>query len=89
MGAEDSDGSGRYLVNLVNEASALVFQVFDNVLIVNDLMADKNRGVVFLKRTFDDRNGADHSCTKPTRLSQHDLHATCIASEFLHFGHPV
>jgi hypothetical protein len=52
-------------------------------------MADKNGGVVFHKRTLNDRNGADDAGAEATRLSQHDLHATCIASEFLHFGHPV
>ena len=89
MCAENGDGSRRDLVNLVNETSTLALQVFDNMLIVDNLMTDKNGCVVFHKRTLNDRNGAYDAGAESTRLSQHDLHATCIASEFLHFGHPV
>ena len=89
MGAENSDGSRWYLVDLVNEASALVLQVFDNVLIVNNLMADKNRGVLssqaharqskwrgpLLRRTHE---------VEPARSACY-LHRERV----LHFGHPV
>ncbi len=89
MGAENRDGAGRDFIDLIDETGALRFQVFDDMLVVHDLMADKNRRIVFFQRAFNNRDRADDAGAKSTRLRKHNLHAASAASEFLHQGHPV
>ena len=82
--AEDRDGGGRNLVDLVDKARAFRLQVLDDVLVVHDLVADKNGRLVLFQCALDDRNRPDHAGAKSTWLGEHHSHRTAFGSTILH-----
>ena len=59
MGGEDGDGALGHLVQLLDEARALVLQAFDDMPVVHDLVAHIDRLAILIERLLDDIDGAD------------------------------
>ena len=82
MRAEDRDGVGRDLGEVLDEVRALGLQAFDHVLVVHDLVAHIDRRAVFLERALDDLDRAHHAGAEAARLRQNDLHGGHSPSSF-------
>src|SRR5215472_5186644 len=78
MGAEDGDGAGRDLVDLVDKMRALSPQPLDYMPIVNYFVTDIDRRTKFFECAFDDLDRSFNPCAEPSGLGQHHPH--CLAS---------
>src|SRR5208283_4921497 len=74
MGAEYGHGALGDLGQLVDEVGALGLERFDDVPIVDDLMAHIDGRAVFIEGTLDDIDRPDDAGTKTPWLRQNDLH---------------
>ena len=83
MGAEDGDGAVGYLVDLVDEARAFRSQVIDDLLVVDDLVADVDRRAVDLERPLDDGDGALDAGAEPSGLSEDNFHRALYPLPFV------
>src|SRR5690606_31194301 len=79
VGAEYGDGPWRNLGQILDENRALVLQALDDVLIVNDLVADVHRGAVFLQSSLDDLDRADNARAESARLRQEDFNRASVS----------
>jgi len=68
VGAEDSDGVRRHFRKVLDKDRALILQAFDHVFIVDDLVADIDRGAILLERALDDLDRTYDTRTKSARL---------------------
>jgi hypothetical protein len=75
MGAEDSQCTGWYLIESLNEQSSLVFQVLDHMAVVDDLMQNIDRGAMNLEGPFNNFYSSHHPRTKSAGLSKYHLHS--------------
>ena len=73
VGAEDGDGAGRNLVDVLDEAGALAAQRGDDVLVVDDFVPDVDRRAMDLQRPFDDVDRPHDPGAEPPRLREHHL----------------
>ena len=73
MGAEHRDGVLRDVFDVFDEASALVAQTVDNVLVVDNFVANVDGRTIDLERSFDDVDGPDDSGTESSRLCEQDM----------------
>ena len=74
VGGEDHGLTGRDLVELLDEDRAARLEVGDDVLVVDDLLADVDRGAVEVERLLDRDDGAvDTGAVAPWRRQQHGL----------------
>src|SRR5580692_8975954 len=78
MGAEHRNGLRRDLGKVLNEDGPFVFQAFDHVFVVHDLVPDIDRGAVLLERPLDDLDRTHHARAKPARLCQINFHRTAV-----------
>src|SRR5579883_347385 len=74
MSAEYRERAWRHVRQAFDKAGALGFQAFDHRPVVYNLVAHIDRGAVFIERTFDNIDGADHAGAKTARLSQDHFH---------------
>src|SRR5262249_50335161 len=72
MRAEDHCGTGGNFAPRFHEYSPFGAQIFDDVLVVYNLVANINRCAGQAERTLDDLDRAVHTGTKTTRLREHD-----------------
>ena len=72
VGAEDGDGAGRDFVDVIHEAGAPAAQRVDDVLVVDDLVANVDGRTIDLQRPFDDVDGPHHPGAETPRLRQND-----------------
>ena len=73
MGAEHRDGVLRDVFDVLDEASTLLAQTVDNVLVVDDFVTNVDGRAIDLERSFDDVDGPDDSGTKSSRLCEQDM----------------
>jgi hypothetical protein len=73
--AEHGHGTGGHLGKLFDEDGALGPQRIDHMTVVDDLVADVDRGTVFHQRPLDDIDSAHHAGTETARLRKDNLHA--------------
>ena len=78
MGAEYGDGLRRDLGKVLDEDRPLVFQAFDHVFVVNDLMPHIDRRAILLERALDDFDRAHDARAKAAWLRQIDFHWTAV-----------
>jgi hypothetical protein len=74
VGTEDGDRVRRDLGQILDKMRAFCLEALDDMLVVDDFMADIDRRPVLLQGTLDNFNGSDDASAKTTRLSQYDLH---------------
>jgi len=75
MGSENRHRPSRHLAKLLDEAGALRLQRFDDMAVMNDLMAHIDRCAIFIQRPLNDIDGADNSGAKSAWLGKNDLHS--------------
>ena len=68
MSAEDGDGAGRDLVDLVDEARALGMQPLNHMPVVHDFVTHIDRRTVFFERALDDLDRTFDPRTKASGL---------------------
>jgi len=73
--AVEDDGVRGNLVNVIDEDDAALFEAFDDVAIVNDLVVDVKRSAEDLQSTFETVDGHIDAGTKPARIGEDDFHA--------------
>ncbi len=78
VGAEDGDAAGRDLGEVVDEARTLGAQPLDHVAVVHDLVADIDRGAIFLDGALDDLDRPLHARAKSPGLCQNHPHACLV-----------
>src|ERR1700736_6861708 len=78
MGAEDGDGIRRDLREVFHEYRAFALKAFNNVFIVNDLVAHVHGWAIFFQRAFHDLDCANHTGAKPAGLRQKNFQGTTI-----------
>ena len=74
VGAEYRDGAPRNFRDFLDEASALVAQAVDDMLVVDDFVANVDGRAINLQRALDDIDRADHPGAEPPGLRQNHLH---------------
>ena len=72
MGGEDGHGTGRDLIQLVDEHRTTGTQVLDHVSIVDDLVADVDRRAILLQGSLDDFDCSLHAGAEAAGLGQDD-----------------
>ena len=72
--AEDRNGAGRHLAQVLDEARAFCAQAFDDMAVVHDLVADVDRRTVDLQRSLDDVDGANDAGAEAAGLGQDHPH---------------
>jgi len=80
VGAEGHDPAGRHGVGLVDEHGALGPQVLDDGAVVDDLVADVDRGPVKLERPLHHRDGAGHARAEAAWLGKDHPHPPPLVS---------
>ena len=75
MGAEDDDGALGHLVGLLDEDRAAALEGGDDVLVVDDLLADVDRGAVDLQGPLDGDHRPVHAGAVPPGVGQEDTSA--------------
>src|SRR5439155_5530275 len=78
MGAEHGDRVRRHFRQVFDEDRTLVLQAFDHVLVVHDLVADIDRGTVFIERTLDYFDGTHDARAKSAGLRKIYFHGTLV-----------
>jgi hypothetical protein len=68
MGAEYGDGERRNFRQILDEDRPLIFQAFDHVFIVHDLVAHIDRRAILFERALD-----DFDCTHDPRTKSAGL----------------
>ena len=76
MRAEDRNRAVGNLGDVFDEPRALRLQQFDDVFVVDDLVAHIDRRAVFLQRALDDVDRPHHAGAEAARLGQHDIERT-------------
>jgi hypothetical protein len=61
VSGENESGTFRNFINLVNKNSSALFQTSNNVLVVNDFLANINRGSIVIQGFFNRDNGSVHT----------------------------
>ena len=79
MGAKNCARARRHLIQPLDKTGSFCLETFDDIAVVNDLVANINGRPVFFERAFNDVNRADDSSTKSARLSQYDFHDIYLA----------
>ncbi|GLU33442.1 hypothetical protein Busp01_32840 [Trinickia caryophylli] len=74
MRAEYRHRTVRHFVQFFDELCALAAQIFDNVPVMHDLVANINGRAVPLQRTIDDLDRTDDARAEAARLSKDDSH---------------
>ena len=74
VGAEDHGAVVGNIVKLVNEHGTLGAQAIDDILVVDDLVADIDRRPIEIECALDDPDGAIDSGAKTAWVGKHDLH---------------
>src|SRR5512142_3342648 len=74
MGAEYGHRAVWNFVQFLDEACALVLQRVDDMLVVDDLVADVDGLAELLQRALDDVDGANDAGAKSTGLGENDSH---------------
>jgi len=72
--AENHRAAGRHLVELLDENRPFRFQVFDDELVVHDLVPHVNRCAVQRKRTLHDVDRTIDSGAETAGFGEQDLH---------------
>ena len=75
MGAENRHCSLGHFVQILDEARAFRLERFDDMAIMNDLVAHVDRGAVLDQRPLDNIDRADNPRAKPPRLCKNNLHS--------------
>ena len=76
VGREDDRRALRHLVELVDEDGAAALEIGDDVLVVNDLLADVDRRAALLERLLDDLDRTlDARAERARRREQHRARA--------------
>ena len=75
MGAEDRHGARRHVLQCLDETRALRLERFDDVAIVDDLVAHVDRRAMLGQRPLDDIDRPNDAGAKPARLGENDLHS--------------
>jgi hypothetical protein len=75
MGAENRHGARRHILQGLDEARALRLERFDDMTIVNDLVAHVDRGAMLGQRPFHDVDRPNDPSAKSPRLGKNDLHS--------------
>ena len=73
MGAENRHRAGRHRIDVLDENSALVLQAIDDMLVVDDFMADIDGPAVYLQGPLNDIDGAHDAGAKPARFCEQNL----------------
>ena len=81
MGAEDGHGARRHVLQRLDETRAFRLERFDDVAIVNDLVAHVDRSAMLGQRPLDDIDRPNDAGAKPARLSKNDLHPPHLLAE--------
>ena len=74
MGGKDCDAVRRNFRQILDKSRAARLQRVDHPLVVDDLVPDIDGWAVFLERTLDDLDGANHAGAKAAWLRENDLH---------------
>ena len=74
VSAENRHRSLRHLVEILDETRAFRLERFDDMTIVNNLVAHVDWSAILGQRPLDDIDGADNPCAKPAWLGKNDLH---------------
>ena len=75
MGTEDDDRALGHLVGLLDEDRAAALEGRDDVLVVDDLLADVDRRTVDLQGPLDGDHRAVHAGAVPPRVGEEDASA--------------
>jgi hypothetical protein len=78
MGTEDGYRTGRGLVELFDKYGSLVFQIFDDMVIMDYLVQHVNGCAVSFEGTLHNLDCANHPCTESTGLSEYHLHGLIL-----------
>ena len=81
VGAEDGHGARRHVLQRLDEAGAFRLERFDDMAIVNDLVAHVDRGAMLGQRPLDNIDRPNDAGAKPARLSKNDLHSLDLLAE--------
>lgn len=73
MRAEDHGIAGRHFLEFLEEDRALLFQILDDVLVVNDFVAHVDRRAVHGYCALDDLDRAIDACAEAARLREQDF----------------
>src|SRR4051794_13701939 len=68
MGAEDGNGMGWNFRQILDKDRAFGLQAFDDVFVMDDLVAHIDRWPVFLERPLDNLDRTHDACAKAARL---------------------
>src|SRR5271165_1921070 len=79
MSAENRHRSLRHLVQSLDETYALRLERFDDMAIMNNLVAHVDWSAILRQRPLDDVDGADNPCAKPAWLGKNDLHMPTLS----------
>ena len=82
MGAEDDPCSFRNLAQLFDEDGPGSPQFIHHVAVMNDFLADIDRGPIKVQCDFNHVDGAHHASAEPARFQQDDLFDTCLGLDF-------
>jgi len=75
MGAENCHRTRGHFIKRFYEECPLVFQIFDDMMIVDDFVQDVDGCTVNLQGTLNNLDCSNHACTKSARLRQYHLHS--------------
>ncbi len=81
VGAEDGHGARRHVLQRLDKARAFRLERFDDMAIVDDLVAHVDRSAMLGQRPLDNIDRPNDAGAKPARLSKNDLHSPDLLAE--------